>query len=217
MSNVLQIKRSSITGVVPAVGDLALGELAVNTFDGLLFFKKNDGSDAIITIDPSLISGITDLDGLSDVIISSATSGQVLTHDGSTFVNSDASVLVSNVFTAADETEQLALSANEGDIVLRTDESKSYAHNGGSVGTMADYTELLAPADAVTSVNGQSGTVVLDPDDLDDAATAHKFGSAAQLTKMDYLTVTGAVNLDNAISNTDTLDGGASNGSANPF
>ena len=209
MANVLQIKRNSTTGVAPAVGDLALGELAVNTYDGILFFKKNDGSDAIVSIDPANISGITTLDGLSDVVISSATSGQILQHDGSNFVNVNASVVVSNVHTAADQTAHLALSANEGDIVIRTDESKTYAHNGGSAGTMADYTELLSPADAVTSVNGYTGTVVLDADDLDDTSTAHKFGSAAQLAKVDYLTVTSSVNLDNAVLDTDTIDGGS--------
>lgn len=41
---------------------------------------------------------------------------------------------------------------------------------------------VLAPAGAlVESVNGLSGTVVLDADDIDDAATTHKFASAAEL------------------------------------
>jgi hypothetical protein len=34
---------------------------------------------------------------------------------------------------------------------------------------------------AVDSVNGQTGTVVLDPDDLDDSATTNKFATAAEL------------------------------------
>lgn len=42
--------------------------------------------------------------------------------------------------------------------------------------------ELVAAAPGgVDSVNGQTGVVVLDPDDLDDSATAHKFVSAAEL------------------------------------
>lgn len=36
----------------------------------------------------------------------------------------------------------------------------------------------------VSSVNGQTGVVVLDPDDLDDASTTHKFISAAELSKL---------------------------------
>lgn len=36
----------------------------------------------------------------------------------------------------------------------------------------------------------------LDPDDLDDSSTTHKFATAGQLAKVDYLTVTQAVDLD---------------------
>lgn len=49
---------------------------------------------------------------------------------------------------------------------------------------------------AVNSVNGQTGDVVLDADDIDDTATAHKFTDAAGLTKLGFISVTGAVNLD---------------------
>ncbi len=37
---------------------------------------------------------------------------------------------------------------------------------------------------AVDSVNTKTGVVVIDPDDLDDAATAHKFTTAADITKL---------------------------------
>lgn len=36
----------------PAVADLDLGELAVNTFDGKLYIRKNDGADAILEVGP---------------------------------------------------------------------------------------------------------------------------------------------------------------------
>lgn len=49
---------------------------------------------------------------------------------------------------------------------------------------------------AVNSVNGEVGTVTLKSDDIDDAGEAHQFATAAQLAKVDYLTVTGSVNLD---------------------
>ena len=49
---------------------------------------------------------------------------------------------------------------------------------------------------SVLSVNGNTGVVVLTPDDLDDAATTNKFTTAANLTKLGFVTVTQAVNLD---------------------
>ena len=50
MANTIKLKRSSDSGNVPTAGNLSLGELAINTYDGKLFFKKNDGSDSIETI-----------------------------------------------------------------------------------------------------------------------------------------------------------------------
>jgi hypothetical protein len=44
MSTVIQLKRSETTGAIPAVGDIAVGELAVNLADGVLYSKKTDGS-----------------------------------------------------------------------------------------------------------------------------------------------------------------------------
>lgn len=70
-------------------------------------------------------------------------------------------IALTDVYVVADETEQLALTAQEGDIAVRTDENKSYAHNGGSAGDMTDWTELLTPTDSVLSVNGQTGAVTL--------------------------------------------------------
>ncbi len=42
-----------------------------------------------------------------------------------------------------------------------------------------------AEPNSVDSVNGATGAVVLNADDIDDASTAHKFATAAQLTKID--------------------------------
>lgn len=44
MANTIQLKRSSTAGAVPSAGSLAAGELAVNTADGKLYTKKDDGT-----------------------------------------------------------------------------------------------------------------------------------------------------------------------------
>lgn len=54
MATTLQHKRSSSAGHVPSTSDLALGEIAINSNDGYLFIKKNEGSgDEIVTFRPS--------------------------------------------------------------------------------------------------------------------------------------------------------------------
>ena len=50
MSTNIKLKRSAVSGRIPSTGDLALGELAINTYDGKLFMKKNDGTESIVDI-----------------------------------------------------------------------------------------------------------------------------------------------------------------------
>lgn len=50
MAGKIRLKRSDSSGNVPDAGSLSLGELAVNTYDGKLFFTKNDGSVSLQTI-----------------------------------------------------------------------------------------------------------------------------------------------------------------------
>jgi hypothetical protein len=51
VSNSIRLKRASTPGKVPATTDLELGELAVNTYDGKLFLKKQVGStDSIVEL-----------------------------------------------------------------------------------------------------------------------------------------------------------------------
>jgi hypothetical protein len=50
MANTFKLKRSAVQGRVPTTGDLQLGELALNTYDGKLYTLKNDGAAAIVQI-----------------------------------------------------------------------------------------------------------------------------------------------------------------------
>lgn len=64
-SNEIKLKRSSVQSKVPSIGDLTLGELSVNTFDGKLFFKKNNGTDSIesVVTTNAQITGSVELTG----------------------------------------------------------------------------------------------------------------------------------------------------------
>ena len=50
MAQTIKLKRSSTAGNVPSTADLSLGEIAINTADGAVYIKKNDGSDSIVAI-----------------------------------------------------------------------------------------------------------------------------------------------------------------------
>lgn len=53
MANLIKLKRSAVAGKAPAVGDLALGELALNTYDGKLYTKKDNGTASIVELSAS--------------------------------------------------------------------------------------------------------------------------------------------------------------------
>nr|WP_287413328.1 hypothetical protein [Pseudodesulfovibrio sp.] len=75
-------------------------------------------------------------------------------------------ITMNNVYTVIHQAAQLALTPNQGDVAIRTDVSKNYIHNGGSAGTMSDWSELASPSVDVTSVNGKTGNVVIGITDI---------------------------------------------------
>jgi len=51
MANTVVLKRSAVQGKTPTTGDLALGEMAVNTYDGNLFFKRDvSGTESVVRV-----------------------------------------------------------------------------------------------------------------------------------------------------------------------
>ena len=87
----VQLKRSSVASKVPLTTDLALGEIALNTYDGRIFFKKDPGTPSIVTVvtvddtqtltNKTLLS--TTLTGSLTANSSVGTVGQVLMSSGS--------------------------------------------------------------------------------------------------------------------------------------
>ena len=67
MANTIKIRRSAVASATPTTTQLALGELAINTFDGKLFLKKDNGTASIVEVGaPGSVSvtndNTTDLD-----------------------------------------------------------------------------------------------------------------------------------------------------------
>lgn len=51
MANTIKLRRSATSGAIPTTSQLALGELAMNTFDGKLFLKTDQsGTEAIVEV-----------------------------------------------------------------------------------------------------------------------------------------------------------------------
>lgn len=65
MASIVQLKRSALSGKVPGTGSLDLGELAVNTYDGKIYFKKSGSVESVesVVTTNSVITGSIRLEG----------------------------------------------------------------------------------------------------------------------------------------------------------
>lgn len=87
---------------------------------------------------------------------------------------------ITDVFPVASQAAMLALTAQKGDIAVRSDVGKSYILSTNSPSTLADWLEMTAIG-AVTSVAGRIGAVVITSSDLADFATAVRTNRLDQL------------------------------------
>jgi hypothetical protein len=47
MAQIVKLKRTSVQGKVPTISNVELGELAMNTYDGRIFFEKSSSNESI--------------------------------------------------------------------------------------------------------------------------------------------------------------------------
>ena len=97
-------------------------------------------------------------------------------------------LVINDTFPVASQAAMLALTAQRGDVAIRSDQGKSYILSTDSPSTLADWLELLSPG-AISSVAGRTGTVVLTKTDVglsnvDNTSDATKPVSAAQSTAL---------------------------------
>jgi hypothetical protein len=109
MSTIIQTKRSAVQGKVPAVGDLALGEFAINTYDGKVFIKKNvGGTESIVDVTAGASAG-----DLLNLIKTVDGSGSGLDADLLDGLNSDAFAQLNSTSANADDYLQVTRNSTD--------------------------------------------------------------------------------------------------------
>ena len=69
------------------------------------------------------------------------------------------SIAITDTFVVINQAAQLALTAEVGDVAVRTDLNKSFILKTSPASTFANWQELLTPTDSVSSVFGRTGVV----------------------------------------------------------
>lgn len=112
-------------------------------------------------------------------------------------------IAITSTFPVASQAAMLALTAETGDVAVRSDLSKSFILGGaGNPATLADWIELLTPTDTVLSVNGQTGAVSLTTTNISEGGNLY-FTTARVLATA--LTGFAAAGARSAIVATDTV------------
>ena len=131
-------------------GDQTLGTLDTDAVaEGSNLFFTNSRADSRITIQKGFANGLATLDGSGKVPSSQLPA-----------------LAITNTYVVADEAAMLALTANQGDVAVRTDENKTYILSATPASTLGNWLELLTPGAPVQSVNGMTGSVTLTTSDI---------------------------------------------------
>jgi hypothetical protein len=145
----IKLKRSAVASKVPVIADIELGELAVNTWDGRLYLKKNDGTDAIVEIGP--VRSVAGRTGAVTLAIGDVSSLQSALDGKAASTHGHAIAAVTNLQAALDAKAPTASPAFTG------------TPTAPSASAYADTAQIATTAqvhDTVTSVpeNAQTGT-----------------------------------------------------------
>lgn len=178
MANTIQVKRSAVAGKAPTTSDLALGELAINTYDGKLFLKKDNGTESVIEIgaggsgsgdvvgpSSSTDNAITRFDGATGKLIQNSTA--TLSDDG-TFANVNAVVFDTSPTTpttegslywdSADGIQTLNVVMAGGDVVQQVGQETYYRIKASSAITNGQVVMFTGTVGASGGLTGAPAT-----------------------------------------------------------
>jgi hypothetical protein len=141
--------------------------LSVSNGDGI---AGNPTLDVVLAnVDHGGLGGLADNDHPQYQLVSTLdTALNPPTLDGAGLIRTNQlpALAISQTFPVASQVAMLALTAERGDVAIRSDLNKSFILSTDSPSTLADWLELLTPTDAVLSVNTKTGALTLDASEI---------------------------------------------------
>lgn len=142
-------------------------------------------------------------------------SGQVplIGSDGKLPTSVIPAVAITDTFVVATEVEMLALTAQRGDVAVRSDLKKTFILKTDDASLLANWVEVLTPANGVQSVNGKTGSAVtLNASDVGARASSWVPAWSDVTGKPSAsTTVAGIVQLSDATNSTSTTQAATAN------
>jgi len=163
----MKFKRSAVPSKVPSTADLALGELAINTYDGKLFLKKDDGTQSVVEIGAGGGGGsgtVTSVSGTGTV--SGLTLTGSITTSGSLTLGGTLALTSTNItdglgFTPYNATNPDGFTSNTGTVTsINLTAGTGVSVSGGPITSSGAITVTNTAPDQVVSLTGAGATTV---------------------------------------------------------
>lgn len=147
---------------------------SLDTIDAYTKIKVNEYGQ-VVSLDNLVAADIpaipsTQVTGLGTAAVLNVgtASGNIPVLDGSGKLNASTlpPIAITNTFVVASQDEMLALTADIGDIAVRSDLQQTFILKDSPASTLSNWVELATPTDSVLSVNGEVGAVTLDANDM---------------------------------------------------
>jgi hypothetical protein len=186
MANTVVLKRSAVEGKTPTTSDIALGELALNTYDGNLFFKKDSGTASIMSV-----ATLTGTQTLTNKTLDAATLTGTLTAGGGVGSNG-------NVLTSTGTGVQWTANSigNLSDVTISNIEADQILKYNGNVWVNIAPDEQAA-ASVVFAANAESDLGFVDEGFVNSEDNGSVTDSALFVFNLGSLVVDGIVSLSN--------------------
>jgi len=193
MAQIVQLKRSALSGKVPDTGSLNLGELALNTYDGKIFFRRSGSTDTVQEVITTNVVNTGSIFLTGAITASIAATNGVVSGSSQIITLGFTTTSSFNLFTASENSKFTTLGNLTG----------SYATTGsnifsgsqiitGSVGMTGDLTVLGAVNARQFNINVISSSVIYQ-------SGSTKFGDTGD----DVMQVTGSLQ----VSGSQTITG----------
>jgi hypothetical protein len=157
MASTIQLKRSAQSGKVPDTGSLNLGELAINTYDGKIYFKKSGSIESVESVltTNSTVTGSIRLEGTGSF-------GSLKVNDTFTINHGEAiisgSALVTNDLTilGAVNARQFNISVISSSVLFESGSSK-FGNTSDDIHSFTGSVQITGSVTATSFVGDGSG------------------------------------------------------------
>ena len=164
MSQIVQLKRSALSGKVPGTGSLNLGELALNTYDGKIFFRRSGSADTIqeVVTTNSVVTGSIRLEGTGSFGSLKVNDTLTVNH-GETIISGSALVTNDLTILGAVNARQFNISIISSSVLFESGSSK-FGNTSDDIHSFTGSVQVTGSVTATSFVGDGSGLTGLSVD-----------------------------------------------------